>query len=50
VQLSGAAQIEEMAKQLQRISQKTEKLNSQEIEQASLLTVALPRSFLVLVV
>jgi hypothetical protein len=31
----------------QRNSQKTEKLNSQAIEQASLLTIALPRSFLV---
>jgi hypothetical protein len=45
--MNGAAQIEETATQLQHNSQKTEKLNSQIIGQASLLTVALPRSYLV---
>jgi hypothetical protein len=47
VELNGTAQIDETATQLQRNSLKTEELNSQAIEQASLLTVALPRSFLV---
>jgi hypothetical protein len=47
MELNGAAQVEETATLLQRNSRKTKKLNSQETEQASLLTVALPRSFLV---
>jgi hypothetical protein len=47
MELNGAAQIEETATQLQRNSLKTEKLNSQATEQASLLTVTLPPSFLV---
>jgi hypothetical protein len=40
-------QIEEMATQLQRDSRKAENLNSQASEQASIVTVALPRGFLV---
>jgi hypothetical protein len=47
VKLNGAVQIEEMARQLQHNSWKTEKLNSQATEKASLLTVAFPTSFLV---
>jgi hypothetical protein len=47
VELNGAAQIEEMATQLQHNSRKIEKLNFQATEQATLLAVALPRSFLV---
>jgi hypothetical protein len=47
VALNGATQIEETPTQLQRNSRKTERLDSQATEQASLLTVAFPRSFLV---
>jgi hypothetical protein len=47
MELNGATQIEETATQLQRNSRKTEKPNSQATEQASLLIVALSRSFLV---
>jgi hypothetical protein len=47
VKLNGATQIEETTMQLQRNSQKTEKLNSKATEQDSFLTVTLPRSFLV---
>jgi hypothetical protein len=47
MELNGAALIEKTATQLQHNSRKTEKFNSQVTEQASLLTVALPRSFLV---
>jgi hypothetical protein len=47
MELNGAAQIEEMAMQLQCNLQKTEKLNSQADEQANLLTVVLPCSFIV---
>jgi hypothetical protein len=50
VELNGAMEIEETTGQLQRNSRKTEKLNSQATKQASLLTNALPRSFLVSVV
>jgi hypothetical protein len=46
-ELIGAAQIEDTATRLQGNSRKTEKLNVQATEQASLLTVAFPRSFLV---
>jgi hypothetical protein len=45
-ELNGAAQIEEMAMQLQCNSRKTEKLNSQATKQASLLKAALLHSFL----
>jgi hypothetical protein len=47
VELNCAAGTEEAAMRLRRNSWKTKKLNSQAIEQASLLTVALQRSFLV---
>jgi hypothetical protein len=50
LELNGAVQIEKTAMQFQRNSWKTEKLSSQATEQASLLTVALPSSFLVSVV
>jgi hypothetical protein len=45
MELNGAAQIKETITQLRRNSWKTEKLNSQATEQASLLTVTLPQSF-----
>jgi hypothetical protein len=45
--MNGAAQIEETATQLQDNLRKSEKLNFRATEQASLLTVALPRTFLV---
>jgi predicted amidohydrolase len=47
MELHGAAQIDETTTQLQRNARKTEKLNSQATEQASLLIVVLPRSCLV---
>jgi hypothetical protein len=47
VELNGAVHIEETAMQLQLRLRKTEKLNSQAYEQASLHTVALQHSFVV---
>jgi hypothetical protein len=47
VELNGAAQIEEMAMQLQHNSQKIEKLSSQASKQASLLSIAFQHSFMV---
>jgi hypothetical protein len=47
VELNGTAQTEDTATQLQRNLGKTEKLNSQATEQASLLAVALLGCFLV---
>jgi hypothetical protein len=47
MELNGAVQIEETAMQLQLKLRKTEKLNSQANEQASLHIVALQHSFVV---